>query len=423
MTKRRKFPRILLALPLLLLPVLVVALPADGETGEGAEATALPVEVLEVRRVDGYPKERSYTGVLRPRRRAELSFEVAGRLLEVGADEGQRVAAGQELARLDTRRLEARRVELRAERARLAAELAEMEAGPRSQEIEAARSELAALEAERELAALQTERRRGLVERDSLSAEELDRFAAQERVVASRADGARARLDELREGTRPERIEAQRARLAAVDASLASLELDLEDSVLRAPFEGRIAARLHDEGAVVAVGRPVLTLVEDRHLEAWVGLPVEAAAALEDGQIELRVGTRRLAGLRPDLLPELDPDTRTLTAVLALGPEDAAELHPGQVARLHVTRRVEREGFWLPLDALTEGSRGLWSCLVVQPEGELARLERADLEVLHLDGERALVRGTLLPGDRVVRSGTHRIGAGQLVVPVSSTQE
>ena len=67
------------------------------------------------------------------------------------------------------------------------------------------------------------------------------------------------------------------------------------------------------------------------------------------------------------------------------------------------------------------GERGLWSAYVVtlpaspSAQGAGSRVARRDVEVLHTEGDRVLVRGMLQPGDRVIASGTHRIVPGQVV--------
>jgi multidrug efflux pump subunit AcrA (membrane-fusion protein) len=94
----------------------------------------------------------------------------------------------------------------------------------------------------------------------------------------------------------------------------------------------------------------------------------------------------------------------------------------GQIVRLQLEETVDATGFWLPTTALSEGERGLWSCLVAVPnesktsaERRSHRVERRAVEVLHTELDRVLVRGTLNAGDRVVTRGTHRVTVGQSV--------
>jgi multidrug efflux pump subunit AcrA (membrane-fusion protein) len=79
-------------------------------------------------------------------------------------------------------------------------------------------------------------------------------------------------------------------------------------------------------------------------------------------------------------------------------------------------------GFWLPVEALTRGDRGLWSVLAVNTgeEAGSAVVERRDVELLHSDGDRVYVRGTLSADETVVARGTHRLVHGQRVEVTNS---
>ena len=174
------------------------------------EQSALLVRVAAVETVAEYAVEREYVGRVEARRRAQVGFELGGELAAVAVDEGDRVESGAVLARLDTARLEARRAEARAalEQARSASEFAE-----RSRE----RNEVAA-------------------DFDGVSAQELD-------LAVDRANAAAAGL-------------------AAAEARLATVEVDLSKSSLRAPFDAVVVRRRFDEGQIVAAGQPVLDVQE-----------------------------------------------------------------------------------------------------------------------------------------------------------------
>ncbi|MEZ6016303.1 MAG: HlyD family efflux transporter periplasmic adaptor subunit [Planctomycetota bacterium] len=412
-------------------------------------ARALPVEVAQIHRQHTVSLPSVYSGELAARRSTVLSFEVPGTLVEVLVDEGLAVADGAPLARLDASRIEAQRDELSAQRRAAAATLDELIAGPRAESIDAARADVAAATASLELVDARLERRRGLS--GSAVAEEVVRDLESERAaVAARLAASAAVLAELEGGTRLERIEAQRAALERVDAALASLALDLGDTTLYAPFEGVIGRRYVDEGTLVAAGAPVLELVEVGHLEARIGVATEAAAALAAGaEARLTVRGERVAVRAVRVLPQLDRGTRARTVVFELEPTPASpgatttsgaraapappqlaheaphsalgapQLAPGETVRVEVDLAVPADGFWVPIGALSESTRGLWSLYVAGPSsgpsGQEAVLQRVDVEVLHTLGARAFVRGALTDDDRIVASGTHRLAPGQRV--------
>ncbi|MEN9230746.1 MAG: HlyD family efflux transporter periplasmic adaptor subunit [Thermostichus sp. DG02_5_bins_236] len=86
-------------------------------------------------------------------------------------------------------------------------------------------------------------------------------------------------------------ISAQQARVQQLQASLASLDVALSKSVIRAPFAGRIALGHVDEGTVVGSGQPVLRLVESGAWEARIGVPTHLLPPEESRQT-LEVGSQ-----------------------------------------------------------------------------------------------------------------------------------
>jgi len=393
-----------------------------------ASARILPVQIQQVQSVNSYQVNRSYTGTVVPRRSSSFGFERSGKLEKIVVDEGNRVKAGTLLASLSTKSLKAQRRELLARRVQLVAQLKELQAGARSQTIAAARANVRNLRAQLRLASNKSRRRQELFSQGAISQEQLDEQITNVNALQASLDEAQSRLDELLAGTRGERIEAQKASIEQLDASIASLEIELEKSSLLAPFTGTISARLVDEGTVVAVGNPVFRLVEDGVLEARVGVPVTAANKLKIGRtLPVTIGQHNYSARVLSILPELDPNTRTTTVVLKLNSQAVRKVSSGQVARLQLTETISDTGYWLPTTALVRGVRGLWSCYILgkpsqsksitNGSNQSFRVEQRDVEILHNTGDRVLVRGTLQTGDQVIINGIHRLVPGQLVRP------
>lgn len=388
---------------------------------ERREASALPVETLSVEPTAGYEVQRTFTGEIAARRASEVGFDRGGEVTSILVEEGDRVLSGDALARLDTRSLQARRRQLEAQKARAIAQLEELEAGPRREEIDAARAAVRNLEAELELQRLQRSRREFLYTEGAISQEQRDEFAYGETALAASLAEARSRLEELENGTRPEVIAAQQAAVLEIEANLADLDVSLEKSILRAPFAGTVARREADEGTVVQAGQSVIRLVENSAPEARIGMPTATVRNLQlGGSQTVSIGSETFAATVASILPEIDPDTRTQEVVLELEPAAIAWTSPGQIVRITRTQTVETEGYWLPISALARGTRGLWTCytIVENSQGSSFEIVEQTVEILHQDGDRALVRGTLQPGDLVVANGTHRLVPGQSVRPL-----
>lgn len=381
----------------------------------------LTVRTVPVRPVTSYEAAREYTGAIVARRTSELGFELGGKLTELRVNEGDSVTVGEVLAQLDTEHLETNRRGVFARRAQAAAQLDEMVSGPRDEDIAAARARVESLQAQVELLNLQTARYKRLLASSATSQDEYEQYAFGLKAREAQLDEARHELEELHNGTRQEQIDAQRAAVAELDAAIADIDIDLRKSKLTAPFDGTIARRSADDGTVVETGQPVFRLVEDQALEAWIGLPAHATGQLTKGSTQrLKIHGESFEATVAGRFPEVDPATRTRTVVLRLGTDAANRVVHGQVVRLELEETVQITGSWLPLTALTKGARGLWTALVVEGEAGTSktgslRVARRDLEVLHTESDRVLVRGTLNLGDQVIAGGTHRVVPGQLV--------
>lgn len=381
-------------------------------TPETRAPSALAVATVTPSPTDGYVRRRWFTGETVARRTSALGFERGGRIDTLLVEEGARVAKDAPLARLDRRRLDAERLRLIAARAEAAAELSLLVEGPRDEQIDAAAATVADLTERVALLVRKQDRRRALLKDAHISSEEFDEIASALVVGRAQLLAAKERHEELLEGTRPQTLEAQRARVAQFDAQIALLDVDIEDTTLEAPFAGRILRRHIDDAVVIAHGAPVYTLVEDGAMEVRVGITPDAADALPLGSSHtIDVGGKTLAARVQGRLPMTDAATRTQTFVLRIEAAADALPEPGRIARVAVTQRETVEGQWLPASVLARGVRGLWSVLAV----EKGVVVRHHVELLHAEDDRVLVRGTLSEDSRVIVGDLDRVVPGQAV--------
>lgn len=381
-------------------------------------ANTTPVETVSLKPVKKYQVSRSYSGRVVAKRNVDLSFPLSGMLTKIKVEEGEVVKKDTPLAYLNTDTLHVKQQELLAKKARLVAQLKELEAGARPETIAAARAVVADVREQLKLATQKRLRRIYLYEQGAISREQSEEAVASESSLQARLNEAQSRLDELEAGTRSEQIEAQQASVKEINANIAKIVLELNKSVLKAPFAGTISKVQVDEGTIVSPERSVLRLVEDGVLEAHIGIPVDRSEQIEVGNtLALKIEENIYQAKVASLLPELDANTRTLTAVLTLKPSPTQKVFPGQTAQLQLTKTIADSGFWLPITALVRGERGLWYCYVVSKTDSEStfRIERRAVEVLHGDSNRVLVRGTLRPGEKAIANDIDRLVPGQLV--------
>ncbi len=231
----------------------------------------------------------------------QLGFQVPGRIERVVVREGDRVEAGQELAWLDRRELEARLRSTRAQLAAARARLAELEEGFRAEEVAQARASLAAASQRLEDAKRSRERARRLFEGGAISREQLDREETAFAVVEAQYQTAKEQLELMERGPRLQTIEAQRAVVRQAEAAVAQAEAALEGAVIEAPISGLVSVQHRYPGEVVGAGVPVLTVINpnDRWVRIYVrGDQVGRVALGQEAEIRADAYADRVYGGR-----------------------------------------------------------------------------------------------------------------------------
>lgn len=307
---------------------------------------------------------RVFTGQFEAPQEVALSFEEGGTIAEVLVRDGDRVAAGVAIARLDTRLLEAERSRLEASRNAVAAQ-----------------QELAQRTNTRQLALL-----------------------AEGHATQARVDETSLQLAQLE------------ASVAEIDAALAALDVRIAKAVIVAPFSGHIGTRLLDTGAVAGPGAGVVTLLEEGAARFRVAIDPDLATEITTGElVEISVSGHQLAATLTELAPELDPATRARTALFEL--TDAQVSPPSRsTGDLTLYQTDATSGAWVPLSALRQGPRGTWTLLTVTDgDPQRATIGVEAVEVIHLDAARAFVRGAISEGTLYLPGGTHRVVPGEVV--------
>jgi HlyD family secretion protein len=228
----------------------------------------------------------------------QVAPEVGGRILELRVDEGDRVNAGDPIATLDTRDIELQIGRARAERAAAAAQLHLFEAGARVEDVrqaeaqvDAATSEIAAIDVEIKSAQTDLDRFEALLSANAGSQKQrddartrVDLARERKRAAEERVRVARTALDRVSAGARREELEGARARVATVDAQLALLEKGLRDAQVTSPAAGIVTQKLVDAGEIVAPRTPLLVVTDLDHAWANVFVPEPAVPRIKLGQ-------------------------------------------------------------------------------------------------------------------------------------------
>lgn len=238
--------------------------------------------------------------------------EVGGRILAVDVAEGDHVAAGQVLARIDTADTELALRQVMAQRQQAQAQLALLLAGSRPEDVQQAaaqrQSALADAKAARvELDAANADVKRfedllranaGSVKQRDDAVTRRDVADARVRAADERARAAEEMLAKVKGGARSQEIDAARAHVSATDAQIATLQKNLSDAVLKAPVGGIVTTKLLDAGEMVAPHVPIVAVTDIDHAWANVYVDEPLVPKLKIGQAATIVtdAGQRLAG-------------------------------------------------------------------------------------------------------------------------------
>ncbi len=304
-----------------------------------------------------------YSAEVRARVESRLGFQVGGKLVDQPAELGQRVAAGQLLARID------------AQDYQLAAQ--------------AAQAQVSAAQSQRDLAAADFKRFETLTAQNFISGAELER-----RDTALKA--AEAALNQAKAQAQAQSNQAGYARLVASHA-------------------GVITGVDAEVGQVVSAGQPVVRLAHDGPRDAVFAVSEAMALALKVGQTmrATLVSTgQTLQGKVRELAASADPVTRTYAVKLAL---DASERLPlGATVNVLAAHLPGSQSAVIKLPTSALRQDGTSTAVWLLDEASMT-VNTQSVQVGSVDGNEVVITSGLKPGQKVVAAGVHVLSPGQKV--------
>ncbi len=366
------------ALVLLVVMLYQVGVFSGGEVRPGLaplppdESEALGTHVVAASAV---PRVYTAVGTVRSRDKVELAARVLARIVEVAVRSGDRVAKDDLLVRLDD-------TDLRAAALRGEAGLAAAQAA-----VEAARERVNEAQAAYDLAATERGRMRELQKSGVASRQQLDEAESryrQTRSAVNQALGAQRRAE---------------AEVAAAAQQLRQAEAILAYTVIRSPIDGVVAERMVDPGDLASPGTLLLRIFDPKRL--LLEAPVRESLVREIAvgaavPFDVPALGRTFAGEVREIVPAVDPRSRTFLVKICLGESD--ELMPGMFGRMRLPLGTE-SAILVPAAAVLR--TGQVEYVRVRDEGE-ARTRRVLVRTAEApDGQRRVLAG-LEPGDTLL---------------------
>lgn len=247
-----------------------------------------------------------------------------------------------------------------------------------------------------------------------------------ERIERSAASGAVSQTD----------LTNARAAFQQAEANLKIARKALEDTELRAPFDGRVANTFVENYENVQAKQVILSLQDISQVDIEVAVPEDRMAMarkedLTDVEKYVETNTRFVATF--DYLPgrefevevkeyttEADPLTQTYQATLTMpAPEDVTIL-PGMTATIQEFFKSPLmalgKGIPVPLDAVpVDGAGNYFVWTLKEQDGGIFTVHRAAVKVGEVFGDVIIVQEGLRAGERIATAGVHFLVEGQQV--------
>ncbi len=256
------------------------------------------------------------TGYIVANHKIALAPKILGRVAEAKFEMGDRVHKGEVLVRLEDDEYRARLAQQQGMLDAAKAKLAELQAGSRPQEIDQAQASLDQANADMANAKQNADRTEKLIGMNVVSEQAIDDARGRYSMAKARADSAKATFDLAKAGPRIEEIDAQKAAVEQAQGQLDLANVDMVNTVIKAPIDGVILDRNVEVGEYVTTG-----FVGDGGAKGYVA----TIADLNDLLVELDISQNDFPKIAPNqsctVTTDAYPDKKYQGVVYQISPQ------------------------------------------------------------------------------------------------------
>ncbi|MEO1743937.1 MAG: efflux RND transporter periplasmic adaptor subunit [Cyanobacteria bacterium J06629_9] len=287
----------------------------DDNQAELLEALTGPVtrEPLDIR-VEG-------NGTVISKDTVNLSPKTTGRLADLYVQQGDRVEAGQVVARMEVGSLAAEQQQREAQLAQAEADYAKILAGNREEDILQAEARLVSAQSQVDLTTTRLERFENLARQGAISQNDLDQYVNEAQSAVANFNEVQQQLAATASGSRSEEIAAAAANVAAAQAQVKVIETELADANIRAPFAGYVTQTYATIGAIVT---PTTTASATASATSSSILALSAGLEVEVDILEANIGQIQV-GQSVEIVAEAFPNQVYEGRVQRIAPEAIIE--------------------------------------------------------------------------------------------------
>jgi multidrug efflux pump subunit AcrA (membrane-fusion protein) len=361
------------------------------------------------------PADFEETGSFIAEETSDIAPLVAGRVMATPVDVGSRVHKGEVICELDHRdaQLKLDQAKAQLEEATASVRQAQSRIGwtegafdpNKVPEVAGALASYQSAQAQAKLAAADSRRYANLIATGDVSRSAYEKAHTQQETAEAQVNAARQQYEAAVNTARQsyEVISTSRASLDSVKAQLAQAQKGLDDTTVRAPFDGYITARPVAAGEYVALTNKIATIVKIETLKLDLQTPEQRAAMAHMGdRVIARVAAfpgRDFEGKVIAINPSIDPNSRVFILEARFRNPDAA-LKPGMFATARVMLPGAVPGLFVPRTAVIRDKTTDSNQLYVAENGK-ARLHVVSLGDADESGMVRILSG-LAAGDTVI---------------------
>lgn len=220
-------------------------------------------------------------------------------------------------------------------------------------------------------------------------------------------------------------VDRRRSLFEMAEVRTAQARKNLQDTTLRAPFDGVVAVTLVDNHTQIQARQPIVTIESSDVLEVIIDLPERVVSRVRSAPRDRPIGEVQFAVLPerrfPVTLGEIatraDPATQTFRVTLALDRPRDVNILPGMTATVYARPDiVADESLRIPVAAVLRSESGQAAVWVVDPDS--SRIEQRVVRLREEDGSgTAMVLDGLQAGERIVGAGASQLRAGVEIRP------
>ena len=358
---------------------------------------------------------------------SDIAPPVAGRVISTPVNAGDRVRQGQVICELDHRdaQLKLQQAKAQLEEATASVRQAQSRIGwnsgnfdpGRVPEVAGALANYQSSQAQAKLAAADATRYANLIATGDVSKSAYEKARTQQETAEAQANAAKQQYEAAANGARQsyEGVSTSQAGLENVKAMMAQAQKAVDDTTIRAPFDGLITARPVAAGEYVALTNKIATIVRIGTLKLQLQTPEQRAASVKLGMTVLaRVAAypeRDFQGKVTAINPAVDPNSRVFVLEAKFANPDAA-LKPGMFATGRVLLPGGVNAVFVPRSAVIR-DKTTDSNQVFVIENSKARLRV--VAIGDVDGDRVRIVSGVAAGEQVALNNLRDLYEGAVI--------